>query len=78
MQNPRAHFVVHLGADLFDVIVGRKLNRDPLNLADANKIARRSTASVSSVIGNLVTPYTQPTPFACNDEHDRRRRREMT
>jgi hypothetical protein len=58
MQNPRAHFVVNLGNDTFDVITGYKLNRDPLNLADANKIARRSTASVSSVAGSLVVSGT--------------------
>jgi hypothetical protein len=54
-QNPRAHFVIHLGADLFDVVVGRKLNEEPLNLADANRLARRSSASVMSVAGNLVS-----------------------
>ena len=49
------HFVVHLGADLFDVIVGRKLNEEPLNLADANRLARRSSASAVWVVGHRVS-----------------------
>jgi hypothetical protein len=40
MQNPRALFVIHRGADLFDVITGYKLNSEPLDLAAANRIAR--------------------------------------
>jgi hypothetical protein len=79
-QNPRAHFVIDLGGDRgFDVITGYKLNAEPLNLFDANRLACRSSASVSSVAGSLVTPNTQPTraPFAGSDDHDRRRRREM-
>ena len=74
MQNPHAHFVINRGADLFDVIVGCKLNEAPLNLAEANMLARRSSCSVVSVIGQLVTPYTQPT--RAPDDHDRRRRRD--
>jgi hypothetical protein len=54
MQNPHAHFVIHLGADRFDVIVGCRLNEQPLSLADANRLARRSSASVVSVVGQLV------------------------
>jgi hypothetical protein len=53
-QNPCAHFVIHLGADRFDVILGHKLNEEPLNLADANRLARRSSASAVSVVGSLV------------------------
>jgi hypothetical protein len=79
MQNPHAHFVVHTGADKFDVILGYKLNSEPLDLAAANRLARRSSCSVVSVAGSLVTLYTQPTrvPIAYNDDYDRRRRREM-
>jgi GGDEF domain-containing protein len=33
-QNPPAHFVIHLGGDSFAVILGHKLNEEPLNLAD--------------------------------------------
>ena len=78
-QNPRAHFVVNLGDDKFAVIVGHKLNEGPLSLADANRLARRSSCSVVSVAGQLVTPHTPPTrvPVAYNDDYDRRRRREM-
>jgi hypothetical protein len=65
-QNPRAHFVIDLGNDRFDVITGYKLNEAPLDLAAANRIAYRSTASVTSVAG-----------IAGSDDHDRRRRREM-
>jgi hypothetical protein len=54
MQNPRAHFVIHLGGDKFDVVVGHKLNEEPLNLADGNRLARRSSASAVSVVGHLV------------------------
>ena len=39
MQNPCAHFVVNLGDDKFDVITGRKLNREPLNLVEARRLA---------------------------------------
>jgi hypothetical protein len=42
----QSHFVVHLGADLFDVIVGRKLNREPLSLVDAYRLAGGSAAAV--------------------------------
>jgi hypothetical protein len=59
-QNPRAHFVIHLGNDRFDVILGHKLNEEPLNLADANRLARRSSAAVLSIAGNLVN---------CKKEH---------
>jgi hypothetical protein len=78
-QNPPTHFVIRTGADLFDVITGYKLNTEPLSLADANRLARRSSASVTSVAGSLVTPYTPPAraPFAGGDDYDRRRRREM-
>jgi hypothetical protein len=49
-------FVVCTGdGDRFDVIVGHKLNEDPLSLADANRLARRASASVVSVAGNLVS-----------------------
>jgi hypothetical protein len=71
IQNPRAHFVVHLGGDRFAVILGHRLNEEPLNLADANRLARRSSCSVGSVVGRLVTPYV-----AGSDDHDRRRRRD--
>jgi hypothetical protein len=54
MQNPRAHFVIDLGGDLFDVILGCRLNEEPLSLADANRLARRSSVSAVSVVGNLV------------------------
>ena len=55
-QNPRAHFVIDLGGDRgFDVITGYKLNAEPLSLADANLLARRSSASVVSVAGSLVS-----------------------
>ena len=79
MQNPPTHFVIDRGADLFDVITGYKLNSEPLDLASANRIAHRSSASVVSVAGSLVPPYTQPAraSFAGSDDHDRRRRREM-
>jgi hypothetical protein len=72
-------FVVQIAPDKFDVITGYKLNREPLDLAAANGIARRSSCSIMSVAGSLVTPYTQPTraPFAGGDDYDRRRRREM-
>jgi hypothetical protein len=72
MQNPHAHFVIHRGGDLFDVVTGYKLNTEPLSLADANRLARRSSCSIVSVAGNLVPPYTLP-----SDDYDRRRRREM-
>jgi hypothetical protein len=74
-QNPRAHFVIDLGGDRFDVITGYKLNEGPLTLADANLLARRSSASVVSVAGSLVTPT--PASVAGGDDYDRRRRREM-
>jgi hypothetical protein len=54
-QNPPTHFVIRTGADLFAVILGHKLNEEPLNLADANRLARRSSASAVSVVGNLVS-----------------------
>jgi hypothetical protein len=54
-QNPPTYFVIHRGADLFDVITGYKLNSEPLSLADANRLARRSSASAVSVAGNLMT-----------------------
>jgi hypothetical protein len=78
-QNPRAHFVIDLGNDRFDVITGYKLNEVPLDLAAANRIAHRSSASVVSVVGSLVMPNMPPAraPFAGSDDHDRRRRREM-
>jgi hypothetical protein len=78
-QNPPTHFVTHRGGDLFDIILGYKLNEGPLSLADANRLARRSSCSVVSVAGQLVTPHTPPTrvPVAYNDDYDRRRRREM-
>jgi hypothetical protein len=38
-QNPRAHFVVNLGDDRFDVLTGRKLNREPLSLVEARRLA---------------------------------------
>jgi hypothetical protein len=79
MQNPPTHFVIHRGADLFDVITRYKLNDKPLDLAAANQIARRSSCSIMSVAGSLVTPNTQPAraSFAGGDDYDRRRRREM-
>jgi hypothetical protein len=78
-QNPPTHFVIDRGGDRFDVITGYKLNDKPLDLAAANQIARRSSCSVTSVAGSLVTPHTPPTrvPVAYNDDYDRRRRREM-
>jgi hypothetical protein len=78
-QNPPTHFVIDRGADLFDIILGYKLNEEPLSLADANRLARRSSCSVVSVAGQLVMPHTPPTrvPVAYNDDYDRRRRREM-
>jgi hypothetical protein len=54
-QNPRAHFVVNLGDDKFDVIFGHKLNEEPLSLDAANRLARRSSASAVSVAGCLET-----------------------
>jgi hypothetical protein len=77
-QNPPTHFVIDRGGDRFDVITGYKLNDKPLDLAAANQIACRSSCSVTSVAGSLVTPYTPPTPapIACSDDHDRRRRRD--
>jgi hypothetical protein len=60
MQNPCAHFVIHRDADKFDVILGHKLNAEPLSLADANRLARRSSASVVSVAGNLVVSGGKP------------------
>jgi hypothetical protein len=70
--------IIRTGADTFDVIAGYKLNTEPLSLADANRLARRSSASVMSVVGQLVTPYTPPTraPVAGSDDYDRRRRRD--
>jgi hypothetical protein len=65
MQNPRAHFVVNLGDDRFDVITGRKLNREPLSLVEARRLA-----------GSSAVPA--PKPSRCwADDYDRRRRREM-
>jgi hypothetical protein len=49
-----ALFVIHRGADTYDVITGYKLNEEPLDLADANRLARRSSASVVSVAGSFV------------------------
>jgi hypothetical protein len=46
MQNPHAHFVVNLGDDRFDVLTGRKLNREPLSLAEARRLAGGSAAAV--------------------------------
>jgi hypothetical protein len=60
MQNPRSHFVIDRGNDRFDVVTGYKLNSEPLDLADANMLARRSSVSVVSVAGNLVTLLTHP------------------
>jgi hypothetical protein len=54
-QNPRALFVIDLGGDRFDVITGYKLNAEPLTLADANLLAHRSSVSVTSVLGTLVS-----------------------
>jgi hypothetical protein len=54
-QNPRARFVINIGTDRFDVIAGHKLNEAPLNLADANRLARRASASTISVAGHLVS-----------------------
>jgi hypothetical protein len=51
----QSHFVIHRGSDKFDVIAGYKLNTEPLNLADANRLARRSSASTISVAGHLVS-----------------------
>jgi hypothetical protein len=70
--------IIRTSADTFDVIAGYKLNTEPLSLADANRLARRSSCSVVSVVGQLVPPYTPPTraPIAYNDDHDRRRRRD--
>jgi hypothetical protein len=59
-QNPHTHFVIHLGADKFAVILGHKLNEEPLSLADANSLARRSSCSVVSVLGTLVMSGTRP------------------
>jgi hypothetical protein len=75
MKGPRAHFVVNLGEDRFDVIAGHKLNDEPLSLADANRLARRSSASLVSMCGDLVNG-TKPKPLL-GDDFDRRRRREM-
>ena len=55
MQNPRSHFVIHLGGEKFDVIFGHKLNEEPLSLDAANKLARRASASAVSVAGHLVS-----------------------
>ena len=60
--------IIRTSADTFDVITGYKLNSEPLDLAAANQFARRSSCSVTSVAGSLVTPYTPP-----NDDYDRRR-----
>jgi hypothetical protein len=51
MQNPRAHFVIDLGDEMFDVVVGRKLNSEPLDLADANRLARRSGRHTKDMTG---------------------------
>jgi hypothetical protein len=60
-----ARFVISSGdADGFDVLEGRKLNSEPLNLFDANRLAKRASASDRTVAGQLV------------DDFDRRRRRE--
>ena len=62
--NPCAQrFVVGTGAaDKFDVIAAdRKLNEEPLSLADAYRLAAESSAAAVPA-----------------DDHDRRRRREMT
>jgi hypothetical protein len=70
-QNPCAQrFVVGTGAaDKFDVIAAdRKLNEEPLSLADAYRLAESSAAAV---------PVPKPKPLL-GDDHDRRRSREMT
>jgi hypothetical protein len=51
----QSHFVIHRGSDKFDVIAGYRLNTEPLSLADANRLARRSSASTVLVAGNLVS-----------------------
>ena len=54
-MNEAQRFVVCTGGgDRFDVIVGHRLNDKPLSLADANRLARRASASTISVVGNLV------------------------
>jgi sarcosine oxidase gamma subunit len=53
-------FVVQVAPDRFDVIAGHKLNAGPLDLADANQLARRSSASAVSVAGQLVNGTKPP------------------
>jgi hypothetical protein len=59
-MNEAQRFVIHLGSDRFDVIAGHKLNGKPLDLADANRLARRSSASTISVAGQLVVNGARP------------------
>jgi len=59
-KNPPTPFVVNLGNNTFDVIAGYKLNTEPLSLADANRLARRASASTISVAGTLVMSGTRP------------------
>jgi hypothetical protein len=65
-------FVVQIAPDRFDVIAGSKLNSESLTLADANMLARRASASLVSICGDLVNG-TKPKP---SDDFDRRRRRD--
>jgi hypothetical protein len=53
-------FVVQIAPDRFDVLAGSKLNEEPLSLADANRLARRSSCSVTSVAGSLIVGGTRP------------------
>jgi hypothetical protein len=65
------------GGDRFDVIEGTRMNGKPLDLPDANRLARRSSASTISVAGHLIVgavPKFKP----LLDDYDRRRRREMS
>jgi hypothetical protein len=63
-------FVVGAGDGTFDVFEGRKLNREPLGLVDAYRLAGNLAAAVPA-------PVPKPKP-PLGDDHDRRRRREMS
>jgi phosphopantothenate synthetase len=76
-MNEAQRFVVCTGGgDRFDVIVGHRLNDKPLSLADANRLARRASASTISVVGHLIGAVPKFKPLL--DDYDRRRRREMS
>ena len=53
-------FVVQIAPDRFDVIAGYKLNTEPLDLADANQLARRASCPDRTVAGQLVNGTKPP------------------